>query len=77
MGVIELSNRSFTYFASVFMKISLGACPVLPMGVAPKAIAEIFGYWLKKIVKYICCTSSCVNYRLLLLTQYIPFLRMS
>jgi hypothetical protein len=74
MGVIELFDRSFTYFASVLMKISSGARPALPMGVAPEAIAEIFGYRLKKIVKYIRCTSLCVNCHLLSLTQCIPFL---
>jgi hypothetical protein len=61
MGVIELPGRSFSYFVSVLMKISSGACPALPMGVAPEAIAEISGYRLKKIAKYIHCTSSCVN----------------
>jgi hypothetical protein len=49
----------------------------LPMGVAPKAMAEIFGYRLKKIDKYIFCTSSCTNCRLLSLMQCILFLRMS
>jgi hypothetical protein len=48
MGVIELSDRSFVYFAPVLMKISSGACLALPMGVAPEAIAKIFGYRLKK-----------------------------
>jgi hypothetical protein len=77
MGVIKLPNRSFTYFALVLMKISSGVHQALPMGVAPEAIAKIFGYRLKKIAKYIRCTSSCINCRLLSLTQCIPFLRMS
>jgi hypothetical protein len=61
MGVIELPDHSFTYFALVLTKISSGARPALPLVVAPEAIAEIFGYRLKKIAKYIRCTSSCIN----------------
>jgi hypothetical protein len=41
MGVIALSKSSFAFF-TLFMhvKISSGARPALPMGVAPEAIGE-------------------------------------
>jgi hypothetical protein len=41
MGVIVLSKSSFAFF-TLFMhgKISSGARPALPMGVAPEAIVE-------------------------------------
>jgi hypothetical protein len=42
--------------------ISIGCATALPMGVAPEAIAEIFGYRLKRLFKFAPCTSSRIIY---------------
>jgi hypothetical protein len=44
--------------------LSIGCATVLPMGVAPEAIAKFFGYRLKKIDKLVPYTSSRVICRL-------------
>jgi hypothetical protein len=56
--------------------LSIGCATALPMGVAPKAIAEIFGYRLKRIDKLAPYTSSCIICRLCsLLSGFFPYVR--
>jgi hypothetical protein len=42
---------SFNFSPSFYRLLSTGCATALPMGVAPEAIAEFFGYRLKKIDK--------------------------
>jgi hypothetical protein len=65
MGVFNV------YFAGNVAKVpsfrrflSIGCATALPMEVAPEAIAEIFGYRLKRIDKLALYTSSCIICRL-------------
>jgi hypothetical protein len=65
MGVVNV------YFAGNVAKVpsfcrflSIGCATALPMGVASEAIAEIFGYRLKRIDKLASYTSSCIICRL-------------
>jgi hypothetical protein len=51
--------------------LSIGCATALPMGVAPEAIAEIFGYRLKRIDKPASYTSSCIICRLYSPLQWI------
>jgi hypothetical protein len=57
--------------------LSIGCATALPMGVAPEAIAEIFGYRLKKIDKLAPYISSRVICRLYSPLQWISPLFMS
>jgi hypothetical protein len=51
--------------------ISIGCAIALPMGVAPEAIAEIFGYRLKRIFNFAPCTSSCIIYWFFSLFEWV------
>jgi hypothetical protein len=65
MGVINvyfLLAMQPKFLALFFCRlISIGCVTALPMGVAPEAIAEIFGYRLKRIDKFVPYTSSRIN----------------
>jgi hypothetical protein len=50
MGGLFVANHGLQSLRLLFIDFFLsGAQPTLPMGVAPKAIAEFFGYRLKNI----------------------------
>jgi hypothetical protein len=77
MGVVNV------YFVGNVAKVpsfrrflSIGCAIALPMGVAPEAIAEIFGYRLKRVDKLAPYTSSCIICRLYSpLTGFSPCVR--
>jgi hypothetical protein len=70
MSIILLFITSFD--SPPFCRLlSIGCAPALPMGVAPEAIAKIFGYMLKEIDKLVPYTSSCVFCRLYPPLQWI------
>jgi hypothetical protein len=59
-----------------YQLLSIGCMTVLPMGVAPEAIAKIFGYRLKKIDKLVPYTSSRIICQLYAPLQWISPLLM-
>jgi hypothetical protein len=68
---------SFDFFLSFYRLLSIGCATVLPMGVAPEAIAESFGYRLKKIDRPVPYISSRIICRLYSPLQWIyPLLMM-
>jgi hypothetical protein len=80
MGVINVyfcwqCSQSSLLF--IFCRLlSIGCATALPMGVAPEAIAEIFGYRLKRIDKLAPYTSSCIICRFYsLLNGFFPYVR--
>jgi hypothetical protein len=70
---INLPVSTHLLFVDFF---SIGRASALPMGVAPEAIAEIFGYRLKEIDKFVPYTSSRVFCRLYPPLQWISPLLM-
>jgi hypothetical protein len=68
---------SFDLFLSFYRLLPIECATALPMGVAPEAIAESFGYRLKKIDKPILYISSRVISRLYSPLQWISHLLMT
>jgi hypothetical protein len=79
MGVINVyfvGNIAKVPCFSFCRLLSIGCATALPMGVAPEAIAKIFGYRLKRIDKLAPYTSSCIICRVyLLLSGFFPCVR--